>query len=213
MKILKFKVLLMILGFIAFTITTNAQSRLTANISSARTNFSFKDSQGVKDTSYNASFSQAFHIGYNFMPESGLIIRSSIGLRNAGATMSYDNSNYIWDLQYLDIQVGGGYLYNFGSIGVYFTLTPYFAYLLKGNQVLNNQNFDIKETGSLSNADFGLFITPGFQFNISDNISVFTEFNYMLGLKNLETGEATEQITKNNALSLTAGISLAIGNN
>jgi len=201
----------MILGLMSFVISANAQSKITVNSSLMYTNFSFKDSQGAKDTSYTGAFSQAFHVGYRYMnARGGLLIRADLGMRNANATIFYDNSNYIWDLQYLDLKAGAGYLYSFGSIGAYMTLSPYFGYLLKGNQVLNNENFDIKKTQSLSNIDYGFFVSPGAQFNISENISFYTEFSYMMGLQNLETGE-TGQITKNYAFALTAGVTFSLG--
>ena len=56
--------------------------------------------------------------------------------------MVYDGYNYLWDLQYTDIKLGGGYIYNAGRLKPYLSVSGYFAYLLKANQTINNQNFD-----------------------------------------------------------------------
>ena len=53
-------------------------------------------------------------------------------------------------------------------------------------------------------------ITPGVQYSILDNIHIFSEFNYMMGLINLES-ETSAQKATNFAFSLTFGVAYTIG--
>jgi hypothetical protein len=185
-----------------------AQSNVTIDASQVVSTFKFTDSTGTQDKSYSPVYSGAYSLGYRYASEGGLLIRAGLGMRKAGATMVYDNINYTWNLQYADIKVGAGYIYNKASFQPYLSVSPYYAMLLKANQSLNNENFDIINSKSLQKNDYGVFITPGLQFKASDAISVYTEFNYMMGLRNLETDSG--QKSYNRAYSFSLGVAFTI---
>jgi hypothetical protein len=60
----------------------------------------------------------------------------------------------------------------------------------------------------METSDFGMIFSPGANISINDRIKVFTEFNYLLGLANIEKDK--EQTTKNNGMGLTLGLALSI---
>jgi hypothetical protein len=210
MTLFKSKILLLLLGFMCINASLMAQSSLTLDASQQFSTFKFTDSQGSQDKNYSGSYSGAYSIGYRHGGElGGLLVRASIGMRKAGATMVYDDTNYMWDLQYADVKAGIGYMLFAERLQPYITASPYFAYLLKANQLINNENFDLLESGSLKSSDYGVFVTPGVQITLSDSFSVYIEFNYMMGLQNIETGN-NEQKAYNHAYALTLGASFNI---
>jgi opacity protein-like surface antigen len=193
--IIKSKILLLLIGIISITTNLSAQqSSLTFDASQLYTSFNFTDSLGTKlNSEYSGIYTGAYNVGYNFTLDFGLFFHGGIGMRKAGATMVYDDINYMWNLQYTDVKLGVGYIYNENRFKPYFNSSSYFAYLLKANQSLNNENFDILKSKSISNIDFGVLITPGLKVEINKTISVFTEFTYLMGLKNLESSNNAQK--------------------
>lgn len=206
-KILPLMALVLILSFM--TTTASAQnSSITIEASQNVTNFKFTDSDGNIDDSYSPLYSGGYALGYRYALDQGLFFSGKLGMRNAGATYVFDDTNYSWDLQYAEVRLGIGYNYSFGKFGVHLSAQPYFAYLLKANQRLNNEDFDIRDSGILNETDYGVFISPGGNFTVSDYIAVYVDVNYMLGLANLETDES--QTSNNTLIGATLGVSFTI---
>lgn len=213
MHIYKLKALLFVFGFMSTT-AVFAQSSLTLDATQQYSNFEFKDSQGEVDKGYLPIYSGAYSLGYRFATEGGFLARVNVGMRNAGATMIYDDATYIWDLQYADAKLGMGYMFNAGRFKPYLTVSGYYAYLLKGIQTQNTVNYDLIKAGELQRMDYGALASPGLQLILSDYISVYTEFNYLMGLKNVETqrveGVNSVQEGYNRAYSATLGLAFTI---
>jgi len=186
-----------------------AQSSLTLEASQWYANFSFKDSDGGKQNKdYSGIFAGAYSIGYRYDFDFGLMIKTTVGMRSSGSNLVYDGSDYSWRLQYLDLRLGVGYQYKLNRISPYLMVSGYYGNLLRGHQILNNEHFNIKESELMETSDFGMIFSPGANISINDRIKVFTEFNYLLGLANIEKDE--EQTTKNNGMGLTLGLALSI---
>lgn len=190
-------------------INAQAQSALTIEASQNITNFAFTNSLGEKVDGYSAAYSGGYSIGYRYTLEDiGLFIPVKVGMRKAGATYIYDNSNYNWTLQYFEARLGVGYNYSFGKFGAHLSVMGYYGYLLKGIQTLNNEDFDIRSSGDINTNDFGIFFSPGANFQANDFINVYLDLNYMLGLANLETNE--NQTSKNRLFGGTLGLAFTI---
>ena len=80
---------------------------------------------------------------------------------------------------------------------------------LKANQRLNNEDFNIIDADLITKIDYGVFVTPGVQMKLSDFVTVYSEFRYMLGLANVETGDS-DQKASNSAYIVSLGLSFAI---
>jgi hypothetical protein len=195
-------------GSILLVFHISAQSSITIDASQNMTNFKFINSSGEQDMNYSPAYSGSYNIGYRYTTDFGLFGGVRLGMRGAGATTIIDEANYSWSLQYLNTQLDLGYQYELGSFSPYLMFSPYFGYLVRANQTLNHQNFDIRNSGDLETVDFGLFISPGVNFKANDVITVFSQFNYMLGLQNLETVE--NQRSYNTLMGLTLGVSFSI---
>ncbi|OFX70397.1 MAG: hypothetical protein A2X12_08965 [Bacteroidetes bacterium GWE2_29_8] len=203
------KIIWLLIGFITYVTTANAQSSLTIEASQLYTSFKFTDTQGEKQNKeYSGILTGAYGIGYRFITEKGIMLRAGIGMRKAGATMVYDDINYSWDLQYADVKLGGGYILKKERISPYFNVLGFYSYMLRGFQSLNNQEFNLTDSKSLNEMDLGVVFSPGVQFKLSDAVSSFLEFNYIMGLQNIEKDD--EQKATNIAYGLTLGLSFSI---
>lgn len=202
---LTLKVFLLAIGVLIAGRMSYAQSALTIDASQLITNFNFTDSEGNRDDSYKPLYTGAYNFGYSYYSDFGMFITFSAGMRKAGATMVYDASNYNWDLQYGQLKLGTGYEFGAGRLKPYLGVSFYYAILLKASQTLNNEDFDIIDSGAVKTSDYGLYFTPGVKFMISDAISLYTEYSYLMGLNNIETG-SDGQISKVAAHVMTIGL-------
>lgn len=205
----KIKVIGLFLCFFITGTIVRAQSGVTIEASQLFTSFKYSDSQGNElNSEYSGIFTGAYSLGYHHIAENGIMMIAEAGMRRGGATMVYDNMNYTWNLQYADLKLGAGYILKKDRISPFLNVSGYFAHMLRGFQTINNEDFDLRNPESIKSSDFGIFITPGVQVTITETMSLFTEFNYMLGLQNLEKDES--QKSSNSALGLTLGLSLSL---
>lgn len=197
--------------------SVNAQSSITIDASQQITNFVFVDGSGFQDNTYlifgednlyKPVYSGTYSVGYSYMLDFGLFFKTSVGMRNAGATMVYDATNYLWDFQYLQAKLGTGYSLNLGLFNPYLSVSGYFGYLVKANQRVNNEDYDIIDSGSINTNDFGLYFSPGVRIDASEYISVYSELSYLMGLQNIESAES--QQATNVAYMVTLGLSFTI---
>lgn len=202
-------ILIQLLGFLCLGTVVSAQSSLTIDASQNIINFSYKNSLGEQDKEYKANYSGSFSVGYRNILSSGVILRGSLGMRNAGATLVVNEINNTYNFQYAEVKIGGGYLYSLNDkLGVYMTASPYFGYLLKAHQNLLNNDIDIINDESINKIDYGVYVTPGVNFNMSEFISAYFELNVMRGLANLETDDA--QKSNNTLVGFSLGLAFTI---
>jgi hypothetical protein len=179
-----------------------AQSSVTFDGSQVFSTFKFIDSKGNLNNNFSQKISGAYSLGYFFQSKKGFTTRASIGMRKGGASYSFSGTNIIWNLQYVDVKAGVGYTFGKKRFRPYVTASAYYAKLLNANQEIDNQNFDIIKTNSIKNLDFGFLITPGIKLNISDYLALYSEFNYLIGLQNLETNTNQKSFSRGSSISL-----------
>ncbi|MDO9184738.1 MAG: hypothetical protein Q7W13_01915 [Bacteroidia bacterium] len=202
--------------YLSFTLLTGllyytpvaAQSYINLEAGQVFSTFKYIDSKGVEDNAYSYNVVSAYSIGYQYAVENGLFARASIGMRKAGANLVYNDINYIWNMQYTDVKAGIGYRFTKWRLKPSISISPYYAHLLDASQSINDDNYDIKDNKSIKNSDYGLFISPGLNIILSSYVSIYAEYNYILGLQNIET--ATEEKLYNRGFSLNFGVSLNI---
>ncbi len=185
-----------------------AQSIITFDASQVFSTFKYIDSQGNKLKDLERNVTTATSVGYHYLLPNGLFIRVNTGTRKAGASFVYNETIVSWDVQYMDANVGLGYIHNKWKFKPYFSASPYFAYMLKANQTIGFDNYDIKKDKSVSTSDFGIFLSPGVRMALAKRISLYAEYKYILGLQDIEKS-ATETLF-NRGFSFHLGLSLAI---
>jgi hypothetical protein len=164
----------------------------------------------VANTNYSHTTVSAFSLGYTHSASNGLLLLGSLGVRQAGSSLIYNSINYIWNMHYADIKAGVGYQFDKWRLKPFVSVCPYYGYLLNGTQTFNQESYDLKANKSLKNNDYGLFANVGFKAALSPYISVYTEYNYILGLQNIETGQ--NQYLYNRGFSVKFGVALTITN-
>lgn len=196
-------------GLATLTGRAAAQSLFTMGVSPQYASFHFIDSKGeIQSKNYKGIFTGAYQVGFKSVSEGGFIMSSTIGMRNVGSSLVYDGMNYSWRLQYADIRGGLGYAFQVDRIKQYLLVSGYYAYMLRGVQTLNNEDFNITKTGSLNRNDYGLILSPGVEYNISERVTGFVEFNYFMGLKNIEMDE--NQKAFNRVYGFTLGVAIPL---
>lgn len=190
---------------VAVTSSVSAQSAITFDATQLYSSFKFNDSDNLElNDEYSGVFTGAYTLGYRYTADFGLVVRTGIGMRKAGATLVYDESEYSWKLQYLNAKLGIGYMYKTKRVNPYFVAYGYYSHLLQGSQTLNNEHFNIVESELLKRSDYGLIFAPGVELKFSELLSSYLEFNYLMGLQNIETDAG--QTTKNYAYGVTLGL-------
>lgn len=190
---------------------------LTFDAGQVFSTFKFIDSKGnkLKEFTHNRGF--GFSLGYRYPLPNGFFIHANTGLRKAGASMIYEGSNVNWNIQYADANIGLGYIYpksyspfkrGEGGIKPYFSISPYWGYMLKGNQLIGVFNYDIKEIKSMKATDVGLFFSPGLKIALSKSIAFYAEYKYILGLQNLET--STDKKSTNRGWAINLGVAVTV---
>jgi hypothetical protein len=205
----KLKSLIIVIVCAGLATPLNAQSGLTLEASQLFTSFKFSDSRGNDLSSdYSGIFTGAYNLGYRHVSPGGIMVSGGLGMHNAGSTLVYDAMNYMWDLKYAGGRLGVGYMLQTDRMSPYLNISGYYAYLLRGYQIINNQHFNITSMEVINTMDYGLYLSPGVQLRLSDAVSTYLEFNYLMGLANLERDESQE--ARNMAYGLTLGLSLSI---
>ncbi|WP_223549876.1 MULTISPECIES: outer membrane beta-barrel protein [Aestuariivivens] len=177
----------------------------TIEASQLASTFKFVDSDNNKlNSDYQSIFTGAYGIGYRNIFENNIMLKAGLGKRNGGANYVYDNTNYSWRLEYAELKVGGGYMLKRRMFSPYAVLNAYYGHLLRGTQVLNNEEFNITESGILKKSDFGLIGNIGLNFKISNFISAYAEGLYLFGLSNIE--EDSGQTTANRSFGISLGL-------
>ncbi|MES2592354.1 MAG: SPOR domain-containing protein [Bacteroidota bacterium] len=191
--------------------TAAAQSFL--NLDAAQVFSTFKFSAASNNPSlakpvYSQISSAAFGLSYEHNYTSGLLVIGGVNVRKAGASLVYKRTNYEWNLQYVDLKFGVGYQLNKWRLKPYVSAVPFFSYLMNAKQSIGLNYFDIKATKAVKNYDYGVFMGVGFKAALSPYILIFTEYNYILGLKNIEP--ATGQYLYNRGFAVKLGLGFSI---
>ncbi len=192
---LRFLILVLLLTFSQYI---KAQSYVSFGIGKNYSTFKFSTKNiddNIASPGYSVVGSTTIRADYKYVNSKGLLL-------------VYKKRNFIWDMQYVDIKAGIGYQYTKWQIKPYVALVPYYAYLLNAKQSIGSNSYDIKATKAMKNCDLGTFINLGFKTPVYSNISIFAEYNYTLGLKNIETEAG--QYLYNRGFSVNAGLAFTI---
>ncbi len=184
------------------------QSNITIDAGQNFTTFKFIDSKGNIGQNYTHNITGSYSLGYQYIKNNGIFYRANIGMRKAGASLLNDGINYNWNIQYAMANIGAGYMLNLWRIKPYFSVSPYFGYMLKGNQTIGTDNIDIKQNTSMKFTDFGFLFEPGIKLILSKSIIFYAEYKYILGLQNLE--KSANEKSFNRGFSFNLGLSFNI---
>ncbi len=155
------------------------------------TSFDFKNSQGVELDNLQPTTNNFITIGYrqNVLKDV-LHVIGGISFNKYGAIGSDNNLNlfYEWETSYMGINIGLDIkIFKTEKMSFYLRGTTSSEFLLQGTQTLNNQVFDLKGIEEFDNANF--FFRGGaiIEYNISETLSIFTQYKYGQSTENGDT--------------------------
>ena len=176
--------------------------------------FKFIDSQGKKKIFTN-NITGCYSLGLQYAYKNGIFIPIYLGMNKAGASMIYNGMKVNWNIQYVNADIGIGYMTNKRKftlkiegkvIKPYFSISPYFGYMLKGSQTIGPDAYDIKQNKSMKIIDFGLNFSSGLKIALSKYFAIYAEYKYIFGLQNIELSSV--QKTYNRAYSFNLGVAI-----
>ncbi len=194
------------------TSTIVAQSGFTFDVSQVVSNFKFDNSDGDKDSDYSSIYTSAYSLGYRKVNDDGFLMRGAIGMRKGGARMTDSDSGLYgsWDLQYINLNLGVGFMAKNGFIKPYGSVGGYFGYILESSQSSTLGMVDPVEADAMEKMDYGAIGSLGIQVKVTNNISLYAEGSYLMGLQNLEKGTQGQQEAYNRAVLATFGFVISL---
>ena len=171
--------------------------------------FRYKNSAGEKDQTYNYVGNNAFGVHFNLAADRH-VLRPTLGMRQAGAQTTFENTPVNWKLNYLETAVG----YLFHALKTRrITLSPgiavYGGYLLNGSQSVGDQRFSLTESEALKSFDFGVQGITRFGVAISDQFAFALEYRFQAGIAQIEN-EPNAQETRNIGHSVLLGLTIQL---
>ena len=173
--------------------------------------FNFKDQYGNDTVKLKSVAGSAYGVNYKRIYDKGFFVSGEFGYKNYSVASDFSNLNLGWSLDYLDLSVGGGYIYKKTKIQPYVGASLYDAYLYKAFQTIGSQSFDITANNVFKTNDIGINGFAGIIHSFSEIASLFFQVGYSKGLTNMETNP--KQTTTNSALSFRFGMSFVIEKN
>jgi hypothetical protein len=185
----------------------HAQSLLTVDGHQAFTSFKFVNSEGVTDKNFSSQSGGGYSLGFRVLKK-GFFLRLNAGMRKAGSRVTYNLDEISWQLQYCDFRAGAGYEFDKWRIKPYFSAAPYYAIMLKASQQMDGLSYDLKLNKAIKTTDYGVFVIPGVRASLSELISIYSEYSYLIGLQNIETD--TDQKLYNTGFMISIGFAATI---
>ena len=206
MRLLK-KSILYLIGFL-ITHFLHAQSGVTFDGSQVFSTFKFVNSEGALDKNFSSISGSAYNLGYLHTTKHRILLGGGIGLRKAGASKVVNETDITWNLQYAEAKFQVGYLFDKWRVSPVVLLSPYFASLLNANESIGGKYYDIKSQNLINKTDLGITTSLGVNIKLSDYIYMYSFYNQIFGLKNIEVNPNQKQY--NRGFSLTLGLAFTI---
>ena len=188
---------------------------ITLDVGELLSTFKFTDKTNVVQPVFTHNVAACFNFGYcyalktgHYGNQNGLFIQANVGMRKGGAATVYEGLDVNWVTQYANASIGLGYLYNKWRLKPYFSASPYFGYLLKANETIGITNYDLKSSSIMNSTDIGLIFSTGVKFVLTNFISLYTDYKYILGVHNVENTTGKESY--NRGFSFNLGIAITI---
>jgi len=177
-----------VLSTLLLALNSFAQDYLSVSLYKSYSNFNFTNSQGEKDKSINAVWNNSCAINYQQIINTHFFVRGELGIKAMGAYSVLNTSKITWNLNYMDINWGGGYILLIKKIQAYAGASFYGSYLLSANQTIGANYYDIKKDNSIKKNDYGINAFIGAIYPISNTSSFFIECAKSIGLTQLDEG-------------------------
>lgn len=201
-------------SIILFLLTINilpvtGQNNIGVSFSQTYSTFRFKDSDGEKE---DLKYTIKYGYGLTWQQEimENLFAEGSLTYNCKGATSTLGVQKLDWSLHYVNVSANIGYKMILGRLTPHGGAGLYYGRLLKAEQFIGSDYFDLIETDYIRKSDFGANIFAGIGYDYSDNGSVFVRLNETIGLLQLEKDEQSTQRMFNRTFSIQVGLYFSI---
>ncbi len=167
--------------------------------------FRFLDNEGEKE---DLKFTIKNGYGFIFQKQFGsnVFAEGLLAYNNKGANSQIGNFKLDWSFHYVNIALNGGYRLNLGRLHPYGGLGIYYGRLLKADQFIGTEYYDLMTMDIISMNDSGVNVFGGVEFTHSRNGSVFIRLNQEMGLLQLERADDDNQKMFNRTFSIQLGL-------
>lgn len=178
--------------------------------------FKYRNSSGNRNEFLATDIKPSYGFNFNKVYPNGLFHREEIGYKNnGGISMLSNNERVNWSLHYLDLNVGGGYMFKKFKIKPYAGFTFYSSFLFKADQIIGSKYFNLLDNRSIKRFDYGLNSFIGLQYPFllqhvpfTEYVAFFVEYRNTTGLHQLERNQdGVEQKLFNRVNSFNFGVS------
>lgn len=164
------------------------------NVGKTLSSFLYKDADGNKDenlgfrsgNTYNLSVDLGFGLKHLLRPE---IIYSELGAKSSFMDVLVD-----WKLNYFGF--GASYLYKYidrESIAISPGAIIGYDYLLKGEQTIGSERYNLNKNDALKTWDLSLGILLNSRFKVTDSFYLNFEYRFNIGLNQIEKKDQGEK--------------------
>jgi hypothetical protein len=200
---------ILFLPILFFTLNSFSQNYVSVNYTQIFSNFIFKNSDGERDKTLKSDLKSAYALNYQKVFKKSFFVRGEFGYKTFGALSILNNQKLAWNLNYLDLNIGGGYIINNFKIKPYVGAAFYGSYLIRANQTIGENYYDMLQNNSIKKNDYGVNVYLGAIHSFSDFASIYVEVAQTRGLNQLET--SSNQKLYNTAISVRLGLMFLIG--
>jgi len=195
-------------SFLFLTLNSFAQDYLTVSLAKSFSSFNFTNSKGEKDKTIKTVTKNAYAINYMQVLDTIFFVRVELGVKEMGAYSVLNTEKITWNLNYADVNWGGGFILSVKKAKAYLGASFYGSYLLNANQTIGANYYDMKKDNTIKKNDFGINAFIGTIYPISTSTSMVIECAKSFGLNQLDA--SSNQKLFNKALFLKLGFTFRL---
>ena len=199
------KKLILLLTLVASGLMAKGQNNIGLYFSQNFSTFRFLNNDGEKeDLKYTIKY--GYGLIYQIQFDSNIFAEGLLSYNNKGANSQIGNTKLDWSFHYVNLGINGGYKFNLGRIQPHVGTGFYYGHLLKADQFIGIDYYDLMSMDIISMNDLGLNIIGGMSYEYSRNGFVFIRLNQEIGLLQMEKDDEDNQKMFNRTFSIQLGL-------
>ncbi len=199
------KKLILLLTLVASGLMAKGQNNIGLYFSQNFSTFRFLNNDGEKeDLKYTIKY--GYGLIYQIQFDSNIFAEGLLSYNNKGANSQIGNTKLDWSFHYVNLGINGGYKFNLGRIQPHVGTGFYYGHLLKADQFIGIDYYDLMSMDIISMNDLGLNIFGGMSYEYSRNGFVFIRLNQEIGLLQMEKDDEDNQKMFNRTFSIQLGL-------
>lgn len=205
---MKKKSILIGIGIILFSLV-KGQDQIGILFSQNLSTFRFIDSDSNKE---DLDISINYGYGFTYSKELSdlFFISGLLSYDNKGATDVFDEEKLEWSFHYVGASINGGAKFTLGRWSPKIGAGMYYGRLLKAEQYIGSQYYDLMSDDVLNKNDIGVNVFGGISYSFSKTGNIFLKLNQNMGLLQLEESEGSNQKMYNRVFSIQTGFTFNI---